>query len=71
MKKLADRLQDTIKAEKLIRSKDQNFRKLENYLIEIEKLGYTRKQEYTIPLVDTIGRTTYSTLNKSTSLQVG
>lgn len=71
MKKLADRLQDTIKAEKLIRSEDQNFRKLENYLIEIEKLGYSRKQEYTIPLVDTIGRTTYSTINKSTSLQVG
>jgi hypothetical protein len=70
MKKLADRLQKTIKAEKLIRSKDQNFRKLENYLIEIEKLGYSHKQEYTIPLVDTIGRTTYSTLNKSTSLPV-
>lgn len=64
MKSIADQLNETIIAEELKNSKDEKFREFEQVLSQMEKLGYSQKPDYSFPLVDTIGKTTYSVLNK-------
>lgn len=64
MKSIADKLKKTIKVEEHKNSTDKSFQEIDQILEEMEKMGYSQKPNYSIPLVDTIGRTTYSTLNK-------
>lgn len=64
MKSIADKLKETIKAEEEKNSTDKNFKEFEQLLDQISEFGYTKKPDYSFPLVDTIGKTTYSTLNK-------
>jgi cell fate (sporulation/competence/biofilm development) regulator YlbF (YheA/YmcA/DUF963 family) len=64
MKSIADKLKETVKAEEKNNSADKNFREFEQLLAKMDKLGYSQKPDYSLPLVDTIGRTAYSTLNK-------
>lgn len=64
MKSIVEKLIDTVKTEEKKNSKDKSFKEFEQLISQMDKLGFTQKQDYTIPLVDTIGKTTYSTLNK-------
>jgi hypothetical protein len=64
MKSIADKLKETIKIEEKKNSSDKNFKEFEQLLAKMDKLGYSQKPDYSFPLVDTIGKTTYSTLNK-------
>ncbi|MDI9311126.1 MAG: hypothetical protein QM535_12995 [Limnohabitans sp.] len=66
MKSIANKLKDTVKLEEKKNANDKNFKEFEQLISQMEKLGYTQKPDYTFPLVDTIGKTTYSTLNKRT-----
>ena len=67
MESIAEKLQETIKAENEKNSNDKNFQEFEQLLEEMENLCSTKKPEYSFPLVDTIGKTYYSTINKHLS----
>lgn len=64
MKSIADELIETIEVEEERNSSDKNFREFDQLLIQLDKVRYREKPEYSLPLIDTIGRTTYSALNK-------
>ena len=64
MKSIADKLIDTVKSEENKNASDEKFKALEQLLADIDKLGLSQKADYSFPLVDTIGKTTYSILNK-------
>jgi len=68
MKSLAEKLQETVKVEELKNSKDTNFKELQQILDEMEKLGLDKKPDYTLPMVDTIGRAYYMSLNRHESI---
>jgi len=63
MKSITDKLQETVEVEELKNSKDTNFKEFQELLDEIQKLGLDKKQNYSLPLVDTIGRAYYNSLN--------
>ena len=64
MNSLADKIQETIKAEELKNSKDTDFKELQQLIDDMKKLGVDKKTGYTLPLADTIGKGYYSSLNK-------
>ena len=64
MKSIADKIKQTIKLEEKKNSNDKKFSEFNQLLAQMDKLGYSEKPNYSFPLVDTIGKTTYSTLNK-------
>ena len=64
MTSIADKMKQAIKFEEQKNSDDKKFAEFSLLLAEIDKLGYSQKPNYSFPLVDTIGKTTYSTLNK-------
>ena len=64
MTSIADKMKQAIKIEEQKNSDDKKFAEFNLLLAEIDKLGYSQKPNYSFPLVDTIGKTTYSTLNK-------
>jgi len=66
MKSIADKLKDTVKLEEQKNSNDKNFKEVEKLISQMNKLGLVQKPDYSFPLVDTIGKTTYSILNKHT-----
>ena len=68
MKSISDKLQETIKAEEVKNSKDKSLQEFEQLLEQMEKLGSIKKPEYSLPLVDTLGKTYYSAINKHLSI---
>jgi hypothetical protein len=64
MKATADRLQETVKSEERKNAIDKNFKEFEQIVSQMVKLGFSQKPDYSFPLVDTIGKTTYPALNK-------
>ncbi len=64
MNSIADKIQETIKAEELKNSKDTNFKEFQSLIDEMKRLGVDKKPDYTLPLTDTIGKGYYSSLNK-------
>jgi len=64
MKSIADKIKQTIKLEEKKNSNDIKYMELNEIIQQMDSLGYTQKPNYSFPLVDTIGKTTYSTLNK-------
>lgn len=67
MKSIVEKVQETIKVEEEKNSKDKKFQEFEQLLEQLEKLGSINKPEYSFPLVDTIGKTYFSTINKHLS----
>lgn len=65
MKSIAEKLIEVINTEKNKNIKNKNFKELDELLLNIDKFGYINKPDYSFPLVDTIGKTTYSILNKN------
>jgi hypothetical protein len=64
MKSIADKLKDTVKLEEKKYINDKTLKEFEQLISQMDKLGYSQKPDYSFPLVDTIGKTTYSILNK-------
>ncbi len=64
MKSIVDKLKETVKLEEEKNANDMNFKAFEQFISQMDKLGYSQKPDYTFPLVDTIGKTTYLILNK-------
>lgn len=64
MKSIVDKIKETTKAEEKKNASDKSLREFEKLLVNMDKLGCLKKPDYSLPLVDTIGKTTYSTLNK-------
>jgi len=64
MKSIDDKLKETVKLEEKKHSNDKSFKEFEKLLAQLDKLGCSQKPDYSFPLVDTIGKTTYSNLNK-------
>ena len=64
MKTIADKLKETVKVEQNKNSNIKNLKEFDQLIAQIDKLGYSKKAVYSLPLVDTIGKTTYTTLNK-------
>lgn len=64
MKSITDNLKKTVQTEEKKNFSDKNFKEFEQLLAKIDKLDHSQKPDYSFPLVDTIGKTTYATLNK-------
>ncbi|MEC4050340.1 hypothetical protein OX284_012930 [Flavobacterium sp. SUN046] len=64
MESIVDKIKETTKAEEKKNASDKSLREFEKLLVNMDKLGCLKKPDYSLPLVDTIGKTTYSTLNK-------
>ena len=64
MNLIADKIKQTIKLEEQKNAEDKTFSELNLLIAQMDKLGYSPKSDYSLPLVDTIGKTIYSTLNK-------
>jgi len=65
MESIADKIKKAIILEGNKNLNNKMFSEEFNQLLaQMEKLGYSQKPKYTFPLVDTIGKTTYSVLNK-------
>lgn len=64
MKLLAEKLEGIISMESLKNSEDKKMKEVEQLLIEMKKTGLLRQPTYNLPLVDTIGKTYYSSINK-------
>ena len=64
MKSIADKLNEVVKLEEKKNANDKNFQEFEKLISQMERLGYSKKANYSLPLVDTIGKSMYSTLNK-------
>ena len=64
MKSIADKTKQAIKLEEKKNSHDKKFSEFNQLLEQMERLGYSQKPNYSFPLVDTIGKTTYSILNR-------
>ncbi len=63
MKSLAEKLQEIIQEGSRTQN-DEDFKKFEQLLGEMKKSGVIKQPNYTLPLVDTIGKTYYSSINK-------
>lgn len=68
MKSIVDRVNDTIKKEESKHSRNKNLHDFDKLLEQIDKLGSYKKPEYSLPLVDTIGKTYSSAINKHLSI---
>jgi DUF438 domain-containing protein len=64
MKSIVDKLKETVKLEEKKNANEMNFKAFEQFISQMDKLGYSQKPDYTFPLVDSIGKTTYLILNK-------
>ena len=65
MSSIAEKIKEVLKVEEFQASNDSNFQQVQQFIDEMKKLGLDTKPDYTLPLRDTIGRTYYSSLNRS------
>jgi len=64
MKSLAEQIQEIIFIEEKKITTEKQLEEFQTLLTEIKKSGFIPKPNYTLPLVDTIGKTYYSSINK-------
>jgi hypothetical protein len=64
MKQIAEQLQEIVIKEGKKNSTDKQLKEFNQLLDEMKKSGYIKTPNYTLPLVDTIGKTYYSSINK-------
>lgn len=64
MNNLSEKLQEIIAKEEKKNSHDKQFEKLDQFVDEMKKSGLIKKPDYTLPMVDTIGKTYYSSINR-------
>jgi len=64
MKSISEQVQEIVVLEQSKNSGDKQFKEFEQVLEDMKKNGFIRTPNYTLPLVDTIGKTYYSSINK-------
>jgi hypothetical protein len=64
MKLIAEKLTEVILKESSKPSEDKKVKDFEQLLAEMKKTGLIKQPNYNLPLVDTIGKTYYSSFNK-------
>jgi len=67
MKTLAEKLRDVVREEENKNKGDKNFQELEQIILQLDQIRHSSKSTYSLPPVDTIGKTTYYTLNRNQS----
>lgn len=63
MESLTKQVEKTLELEITKKSKEKDFRDLEQLLEKLDKLGLSNKPNYNLPQVDTIGKRLYNSLN--------
>ena len=64
MNSITEKIQETVRAEEQKSAEDTNFKELQQIIDAMKKIGLDKRPDYTLPLVDTIGKGYYSSLNK-------
>lgn len=64
MKLISEKLTKIISDSKLKNLDDKKMKQVEDFLEEMKKNGLLKTPAYNLPLVDTIGKTYYSSTNK-------
>lgn len=64
MKLLTEQLTEAISKELSKPLKEQKLKEFEKLITDMKKAGLIKKPIYDLPLVDTIGKTYYSSINK-------
>jgi hypothetical protein len=64
MKLLTEKLTDTIKKELSKPLEEQKLKEFDKLISDMKKAGLIKKPMYDLPLVDTIGKTYYASINK-------
>jgi hypothetical protein len=64
MRSIVNKVKETILLEEQKKSNNKQLKDFQQLLDYLDALGSRQKADYSIPLVDTIGKTTYSVLNK-------
>ncbi len=66
MRLIVDELNEIISSESAKLRQDKKVQEVEELLSIMKKTGLLKKPSYDLPLVDTIGKTYYSSINKHT-----
>ena len=66
MKLIQEKLEEIISREASILLGVNNFNELVKLISDLKKAGLLKQSGYTLPLVDTIGKTYYCSINKRT-----
>lgn len=64
MKLLTEKLTDVISIELSKPFEEQKLREFDKLIADMKKLGLIKDPVYDLPMVDTIGKTYYSSINK-------
>ena len=64
MKQLSEKLEEVISTETKKASADKKIKETEQFIADMKKAGLIKQSNYNLPLVDTIGKTYYSSTNK-------
>lgn len=64
MKLLTEQLTDAISKELLKPLEEQKLKEFDKLIADMKKAGLIKRPIYDLPLVDTIGKTYYSSINK-------
>lgn len=64
MKLLTEKLTDTISKELSNPLEEQKLKEFDKIITDMKKAGLIKMPKYDLPLVDTIGKTYYSSINK-------
>lgn len=64
MKHLSEKLEEVISNEIKKASVDKKIKETEQLIADMKKAGLIKQSKYNLPLVDTIGKTYYSSTNK-------
>lgn len=65
---LVDEVAEVIAGDAVARGASDEFVRLSAFYDRMKRLGLVRKQEYDLPLIDTVGRTLYNRSGKVTPL---
>ena len=64
MKSISEKLTEVISKELSNQSKESKVKELEKQIDDMKKAGIIKAPTYNLPLVDTIGKTYYSSINR-------
>jgi len=64
MKLIAEKIQDVISKETAKSPKEKKPVEVDQLLNDLKKAGLIKQSNYNLPLVDTIGKTYYTSINK-------
>jgi|694.fasta_scaffold01408_29 hypothetical protein len=63
MESIVKKLQKTLEIESLENSKQRDFKELEQLIEKLDNLNLSKRSDYNLPQIDTIGKRLYNSLN--------